>query len=758
MAKNPEYTDRNFRIRVDFEQPPQVDLPLIGFLFNCKGLLLQWQYVKENFLEFNLENRSEKTMERKLDPEQFRLFIAPASDKKITRVKTMEQLQGFKAYEPILRLNDNHVLDILPIPERLSIFWLKCKCRVSGKVSKWFNFGNGWEDLPVCRARVHICEIDPINYWIQKIPDHIIAKIPDAILNPKFEVPIPIPDPDPFRRLERFPNISGQEEENIFKTQSLQQIRNETLSVLPELGADIKKQLSSGNLNSIREAIVKNYALFHPWFCYWPWWWPHFYRCQELAVVETNAAGRFEKNIYYHCFGDKPDIYIWVEYMIGGVWTTVHKPPKPCNTHWNYVCGTDINIHVSDPRVAGDCCCDCELIGEDVWIRTVGHTSVSHIKQTHQLLAPPGQTVPYDRIGLTDAAAAGDSFITTTIDDYKRPFGGSPVLRMGFAPALPNSNVYYYRWSYRQRANADLTIVGDTYNPLPPKGGEVRKGYEYRYTDSNGDWQWAPESKKLGPFSVGPNDNLYIIPPEEPTMAPFNVPAASHPHWHQQTYNMDTIHFDTTVVDDFENGLYELKLELFDQAGNLLQNIPKANFKTPRHDDARYSENAPNILLENPTTSNADAFRMLIRIDNGQCEGAIYTVNVGGVPASSTCCGFVKYKPEGVEADLELSFKATHPTDFAEFSFGVIKGTCMGGSIANARGMVIDSADGYHLNTMSGVYSKSFMPADLLGVCYEEGFGKAAFAETLHILSTATDGIWRVAQDYHQTAAFALEP
>lgn len=759
MAKNPEDFNRKFKIYVDFERPPEIELPLIGFLFNCRGILLQWQYVKDNILEFNLDKLPPGNRNRKIDPEQLRLFIAPASDKKITRVKTTQELQSYKAYEPILRLNDNNVLDILPIPEGLSIFWIKCKCRVSGKVSKWFNFGNGWEDLPVCRARVHISEVDPILFWIRKIPDHIIAKVPDAVLNPKFKVPIPIPDPGPYQRIERFPMMSGGlNEENIFKTHSLPEMRKETLSLLPELGPEIKQQFASGNLNVIRDTIVKNYALLHPWFCFWPWWWPYFYRCQELAVVETNAAGRFEKNIYYNCFGDKPDIYIWVEYMIDGVWTTVYKPPKPCNIHWNYVCGTDINIHLTHPRVAGDCCCDCELIGEDVWIRTVGHTSVSHVKQGHQMLAPPGQSVAYDRIGLTDAGAAGDSFLVTTVDDYKRPFGGSPILRMGFGPALPNANVYYYRWSYRQRANADLDFVGDSYKPLPPKGGEVRKGYQYRYKDANDDWQWAPESKKLGPFTVGPNDNLYIIPPEEPTMAPFNVPADSHPHWHQQTYYMDTIQFDTTVIQNFENGLYELKLELFDQAGNLLQNIPKANFKTPRHDDARYSENAPNVLLENPTATNADAFNMLIRVDNGQCVGDIYTVNVNGTPASSNCCGFVKYKPEGVEAVLELSFKATHPTDFAEFSFGVVKGTCEGFSIANAKGMVIDSASGYTLNTATGVYSRSFTPIELLGECYEDGAGKAAFAETLHIISTATDGISRVARDYGRTVAFALEP
>lgn len=755
MATNSENLSKNFKIRVEFEHPPEREIPLIGFLFNCRGLLLQWQYVKDNLLEFDLKKMTSEGGERKIDPEQLRLFIAPASDKKITRIDNVEALQSYKAYEAMIKRDANHGLTILPIPEVLSRYWFWCRCRVGGKVSKWFFGGNNWVDRPVCRARVHICEIDPILYWIYKIPDHIIAKIPDAILKPVFKIPLPIPDPGPFERIERFSIMGGQKHENIFESQSQAAIREATISKLPELGPEIKKQFASGNLNLIRDAIVKNYTLLHPWFCFWPWWWPYFYRCRELAVVETNANGRFEKNVYYSCFGDKPDIYIWVEYLINGVWTTVYKPPIPCNTYWNYHCGTDINIHLTHSMVAGDCCCECHLPGQNVWLRYVGHTSVSHIQQGHQLLPPPGQSVLYDRVGLTDAAAVGDWFLTTTVDDYKRPFGGKPTFRMGFGSDLPNSSMYYYRWSYRKISLVDLSPL-TSYEVLEPVGAVVNKGYDYIYTDSVGDEQWGADSVKLGPFTKGPNDNLYIIPPELPNMEPFNIPLSSHPHWHQQTYNMDTITFDSTKLQD--DGLYQFKLELFDKAGNLLQNLPKSTFKTPRHDDASFSENAPDVLLENPTASNADAFNVIMRIDNGQCEGDIYTVNVNGEPASANCCGFVKYSPDGVEADLELSFRAVHPTHFAEFSFGVVKGSCGGVDIANARGMVIDSASGYTLDTTTGVYSKHFTPADLLGECYDNGTGKAAFAETLYILSTATDGIWRIAKDYGRTVAFALEP
>src|SRR6185437_16180753 len=239
----------------------------------------------------------------------------------------------------------------------------------------------------------------------------------------------------------------------------------------PELSIDIRQNLASGNLNLIRDTIAKNYGILHPWFCLWPWWWPYFYRCNELAVVYTDANGRFDANVTYWCSGDKPDIYIWVEYMINGAWTTVYDPPIPCNTFWDYACGTNINIQITDPRVPGDCCCDCPLPGELVWIRTIGITSVAHINQTSYLQAPPGQSIAYDRIGLTDASAIYDEgFLQSVVGDYKRPFGGSSSLYMGFGSDLPNAGIYYYRWRYKQVANAQLISVSDTYKALVPIG------------------------------------------------------------------------------------------------------------------------------------------------------------------------------------------------------------------------------------------------------------------------------------------------
>ncbi len=798
---------KKISLNVSYEEKPTEQISLIGFLFLCNGRLLQQQPVREDLLEFDLTQpdpagtdpgkpaagtgpgrptagkdlgnpeagidpgkspaagaptNAAGTAPRPINSQDLRLFIAPATDKNIQNVQSLDELEQYKPYEPILQTNADGNFSILPIPGLLSKFWPFCSCRVTGKVSKWFSVDNTWEDRPVCKARVHICDIDAILYWIYKIPDYIIAKIPELILNPQevIKFPIPIPDPPPFS-INSFAAPSP-EKKSLFRTTSVEEQQMDIAASLPELSIDIRQTLASGNLNRIRETIAANYTLFHPWLCLWPYYWPWFYRRRELAVVYTDANGRFDTLVSYWCTGDKPDIYIWVEYLINGVWTTVYEPPIPCYTFWDYACGTNINIHVTDPRVPGNCCCDCGIPGEAVWIRAVGGASTAHINQQNLLQPPPGQSVNYNRIGLTDAAAIYDPwFLPTTPGDFKRPFGGFPTFVVGFGTDMPNAGMYYYRWSYKKVANASLTAVSDSYKALLPVGGSVQKGYEFTYLDSHGVTQWAPNSVKLGPFTVGSNDNLYIIPPEYPFMAPFNAPETD-PQWNEQTYRNLSITFDSTDLRDAAmakgDGLYAFKLEVFDQAGNLLTNVPKTTFKIPDYNSSGYSVNAPDILLDSPTLTTANGYNMLMRIDNSGCEAKIYTVKVNGVSASSDCCGFVAYRPGEVDAVLDLSFKAAHPNNFAVFGFSVERGACGDVPIADANGMVIDSANGYIRNN-SSIYDKPFTPSQLLESCYSAGAGKAAFAEILSVAAMATDGSYRLAgKDQGDIAAFALEP
>lgn len=751
-------TRSGLSLEVQFEQKPQQEIPLLGFLFGCNGLLLQMAEVTDNRLEFNLEKvRSADARQSVFDTGEVRVFIVPASDGKVRKVRSVEALEKFKPYEAMLSVDLQGNAGILPIPEFITQFWMLCRCRVKGKISKWFKVGNTWADRAVCRARVRICEVDRIRYWIEKIPDTIIARIPDAILRPEEVIkwPIPIPDPPPFR-VAALKQPAGAQD--VFNTMSLTQMQTEVAGKLPELNRDIRQKMASGNLSLIRETIVEHYALLHPWFCLWPWYWPWFYRCTEKKVVYTDANGRFDTQIFHNCL-DKPDIYIWIEYFIDGAWTTVYHPSIPCNTRWNYVCGSDINIHITDPRVPGNCCCNCTIPGELVWVRAIGDTCVSRIYQKADLnLPPPGQSIPYNRIGLTDAAAIGDSFFATTAGDYKRPFGGDLRFYMGFGSDLHAAGYHYYRWSYQKVNDAGLTPVAGSVEQI--KTVEMKR-YSYTYIDPEGDVQIGYNDLKLGPVSVGSNDNLYIIPPVNPAGAPFAV-TENDPIWTENIRDTRVVSFNSEdlINDDMHggDGLYEFTLELFDKDGNKLSAIPKALFKTPTIADEDLSENAPEDMLVASSATTASAFKMLVRVDNSGCNSQIFTVNVNGVPASLDCCGFVKYTEDGAEADLQLSFLATHPNNFAVFSFGVNKGTCGAVPGAGAQGMVIDDASGYTLN--SGIYDKHFTPEALLDNCYNNGTGKAAFAETLSVIAIATNGTSRQSgkDAPYRVAAFAMEP
>jgi hypothetical protein len=758
---------KKISLNVSFEQAPAEEISLVGFLFHCNGRFLQWQPVRKNVLEFTLDDKTVSAPRdiRSSGFGEYRVFIAPGTDKRIEKARSIEALQQYKPYEPVLQAGAEGSLTMLPIPSRISQFWPFCSCRVTGKISKWFSVDGLWEDRPVCKARVHICDIDAIWYWIYKIPDYIIARVPEVVLNPQeiIKFPIPIPDPPPFA-LNRTAITQAAAEKSLFRTFSVEERQMEAAASLPELSLEIRQSLASGNLNRIRETIAANYAIFHPWFCLWPWWWPWFYHRRELAVAYTDAAGRFDKQVTYWCTGDKPDIYIWVEYLINGVWTTVYEPPIPCHTFWDYACGTPINIHITDPRVPGACCCDCPIPGDEIWIRTVGSTSVSHINQASYSQAPPDQSATYNRIGLTDAGAVYDpSFLPIAAGDFKRPFGGIPTFIVGFGNDLPNAGVYYYRWSYKKVKSPELVDVVDDYKPLSPVGDITSKGYEFTYTDSNGDTQFGSNSVKLGPFTVGANDNLYIIPTERPDMAPFSV-AEANPQWTEPSYRNYSITFNSDALVDAGllkgDGLYEFKMELFDNTGALLTNIPKHTFKVPDYNNAAFSVNAPDALLELPSPGAAvtSGFNILMRIDNSACAADIYTVKVNHLPASTDCCGFVSYKDNGIEQPLDLTFKAAHPNNFAVFEFKVERGTCGYVDIAGADGMVIDSADGYLLGS-GGVYDKSFTPLQLLESCYNNGTGKGAFAETLSVAAMATDGTYRlIGKDDSDVAAFALEP
>jgi hypothetical protein len=324
---------------------------------------------------------------------------------------------------------------------------------------------------------------------------------------------------------------------------------------------------------------------------------------------------------------------------------------------------------------------------------------------------------------------------------------------MQFSSGLPKAGANYYKWKWCKTHNANLDVL------VPSPADEdftyltntITKGYTFEYTDMFGFKHFDASSVKLGPLSLGSKTGLYQIPPVSPSLAPFNVTETS-PHWDQNTLSMV---IDTTALQG--DGVYEFRLELYNSAGNLVSALPRQTFQVPHESSFTPSVNAPNQLLTDLSGSNASGMKLLLRIDNQHCEGGLYKIKKDGSEASSDCCGFVKYGT--ASANLEVSFKASHPNNLAEFGFSISKGTCVDNAMSNmtnAGGWVIGDANGY-VRGADSIYRKNFFPPQLLGIC--NAGGKAAFAENLSVLALAIDGNSRLSQyDDYDVAAFALEP
>ncbi|WP_331345146.1 hypothetical protein [Cellvibrio sp. UBA7661] len=745
-------TSKPILIPLRFSEKPAQDLSLVAFLFSRSGKLLEKTALRGDSIEFKTADNN---------PRLYKIFVAPADDKTIDGITGLPELERFNPFEVVLDVNREGIINPVLIPNEYPLLWLRRSCRVRGRVIKNFSLGTLTQDRGICHARVHICEVDRIRLLIEKIPDRIIIKIPELVIHPEW--PFPIPEPEPFNRLgsltEKFdppqplPWRFGFDAASEFAARQSEPLKNvltnenapeelrEVQSVLLS-SPRILSQLNSGNVAAIRKTLVENFAIFHPYFCHVPWLWPYFYRYDEVALAYTDLNGAFDVTFRYWNTGDKPDLYFWVEYLIDGVWTTVYKPSVPCNTYWDYLCGSAVTIRVTDPRVRWEC--NDILDGDIVWIKTIGSSaSVSHIKQQDQYSVIQGKL--FNHVGLSDVFMSGGS---SALDNYRRPFGGTLNFVVQFGSGLPANGMYYYRWSYRQLRNADLSNAPAAALASLHKGQALHKAYTYEYFDALGHKHFGQNTFKLGPVALNGEDDLYVIPPAFPSSSPVNATELS-PLWDQNTI---TASVDST---QFADGLYEFVLELFDANGVKLAAIPKQIFQVPHYTSFAPSVNAADdYLLLNG--ANARGFTMKARVDNQRCEATVYKIKVNGSEATSDCCGFVPYPPN---ANIEVAFRAYHPHNFATFNFVVNKGTCNDAiqqGFTNASGMVIGNAGNYTRDSAS-IYREGFSPAQLLGMCVAGG--KAAFAEHVYVSALATNGYDRLSYlDASDLAAFALEP
>ena len=603
-------------------------------------------------------------------------------------------------------------------------------------------------------------------------------------LNPQPEPPAPVREGDPhiptLEELYRLKALNPQPEP------PLPQLAMSSTPI--ELAPEARLALNSKSPSIVREALIDHSHLILPLLCHFPWFLP-FLRCDEVAVVDTDCDGRFEAEIWYRCAGDKPDLYFWVEYFLEGSWQTVYKPNKRCRTWWNYPCGTEVTIHLTDPRVQA-CDYPVDLPGLQVVIVAIGNT-VSF----KEIIQPAAGWVSSDTTGMTRSHDL-DTYIASYLPSTLKPFAGSLELRMDMSRSnLIAAGVTHYRWSYRRVQNPDLSAATDTPHPMLR---DVFRHYKVQVTDPSdpGGSQPAYLTDKLGMDPAYPGEYLTRI---QPALTP-----AGDYEWTPLNEHVDMAwaYFDTadliepgtegSVPPVPTAGKYELKLELFNVSSgtpvlvnwshptgpgsspiNVFVADNEAPFVPPT--DMITAPAGPDHL-EKDRSGDVVGFRMVVHVDNLPCAAAIDNVYVTteGTPNESVGgCGFIRF-PNRLNSQAVIGFLARHPYQHADFYFRVDKGSVgpVGEACAGwlAAPILADPDKGWVIWTWSGAGVNGFardagshftktVPVNMLLHSHVD-CPEAAFAETIYVAARAIDGYKRAYWlDASATPkAFALAP
>jgi hypothetical protein len=688
----------------------------------------------------------------------------------------MEKIKAYAPhwfYKPTIKQ-----YEISSIPKSYHSSWTFRICKVHGHVVKQVLRNGKKYDWPVYKAKVHICEIDKWQFIIPRLPDDYLLRLRDELIT-LFEKPAgwkpPIPDPPPFVIDLELISFTPANIANLGKTRIKPALSGyfskkglgafnpqpeppkivaphilKNTVITPErsvarLSDKLKMELYSPSVDKIRKALIANTSLFHPFLCFLPRFFHRFYRSEEIATVETNYQGVFETEFLYLASGDHPDLYFWVEYCIGSEWTTVYRPPIPCHTYWDYPCGSDVTIPITDPRVP--CIEDPPSVPDlQVAVLTIGNDI-----SLNEILHPiPG-------VLLKDSVKTG-------LTAKGEPFGGSLEPHVWFGSKLIANGITHYKWSYQKISDSQGNEVTDGWHAMDKQ--VVR---HYAVIDPAYPHSLSFKPEPMGPDLDFPAKNLMKIQPKEP-------PAGSD-GWAPMVdarENSASSFFMTHLLDGGNAltaaGKYKLKLELF-KADGVTNASNMVEFRIPTS-DAPFGPGTVNTKLAGPANlitetiggiKTVTGFSMVLHVDNNRCEAEIKDASVNDHQAGP--CGFITY-PAG--SNVHISFRAYHPNNFANFSFTVVKGSSGYQSVPSCPipGTALPLVSYTPVNLFDrgadSVFAKDILVNDLLQECKLVGNkgGKACFGENLGVYALANDGWSQLdyLDAYAVPKAFALEP
>ncbi|NTU52094.1 MAG: hypothetical protein HGA97_00020 [Chlorobiaceae bacterium] len=741
MAEKIDLKKNAFTLTVSLDTKSEFKGDVAAFLFDKAGNLLEQAPVKNGKAVFS---RTAQVVTSN------RLFIGPAPDKVEGAEKpSIRMMARVNAYETVLK-RGGKILDTTVISGNIMKPWLTCcHCWVNGRVVKNDN------GLPVCNARVHICEVDKFLRVILNLPDLDIIRFRDELIKviqnpigPWPPIPDPGPGPDPFEAMKggliRLKSLNPQPEPPKASGLSRATIGNVATALNTKLTAFensapvqlLQKLNSSPTVFALRDTLTANAVQIYPYLCYLPWV-PWKYRYDEIMVITTDSLGRFSGHFYYSC-NDKPDLYFWVEYQIGGVMEPVYQPPVACHTYWNFSCGSEVVIRINNERVPA-CNNGPDLPGSIVQILSIGN-------------------------GISMSEIAADGLTTDA-----QPFGGKLEPRVWFSRTnLRNvKNIHYYRWSFRRLTQGDGT-------PLLaiPEWTHMTRAVVRHYAAVVPGAPGHPDvivhlPEPMGPYTVGGQADLFSIRPME-------VPAGGI-EWSvvDEHEDLASAHFETDKLGKGDTfckraldaaGKFEIRLELFKSTGALVDwtaegiDLQITNVPAPFGTNAVIAVSAPDSYRIKNSSNHTIAFRLVLRIDNNCCQASIDPVT--GTGLNVTPCGFIEYN---AGASVTPGFKAYHPNGFATFNFNVVRGGSIAIPEASTNGktstLSVNTQDSppshaYTKPSVTASYRATFSVSDLLGDCW-----RAAFSEALSVHTMATNGYGLLDYlDAYAHDAFALTP
>jgi hypothetical protein len=713
----------SFKLSIQLDICGDKELPeLSAHLFSASEKPVATAEVSNNKVNFELPEQ--------YNGQQLKLAIAPKANQSGQSL-SLKQITRNNGYVNRLTALKNRKAITISIPDYIIPIW--CFCLVRGKlVTQKTTPDDQNIELPVCNARVHICEVDKFRFIIPTLPDDIVFRLRDDLIdllkNPPTpidpDIPDPIPDPpipEPPIPTPSFARTANLSRENTNSFSSNLSLTNHSIS------QPVIQLQQAHSAAMIRQQLLDRSDLLRLFLCRLNYLW-YFFRKDCLTTVETDDQGYFSAIIAYDC-DDKPDIYIWAEQLQESGWQTIYKPSVACNTHWNYQCGDLLTINAPDAE-------GCEQpdydIPEGVVLFVLPH-SIGHAP----IYGNTGSSAPRGWVrtdGMLD-------YHDTLGDINNAPFGGRLVFRQDDSYFIPNSGVKYYRYSFRRQGDSEWTPIQ---TPLA-------RAYRMEYDDGS-----LPtyESYLVGPQTVGAQSALYEFKPVSPPVNAEDPDSVVAREWLRGNLGEAAAIWNTEAIapaisstnPDDTSGVFEVKIEVFDESGN---HVPEGS------DSFRF-------LLQDPASStvrytNADEvidgnFIMKVHVDNNHVASSLPQPDIDGVAASDEC-GFLRYDAGD---NVRIRYHASHPNDHAVFRFGVKRGSIHLAS-ASTLSPYVETASPIaptptgNYSQSSNYYQRHFAVSDLVGECVN-----AAFAAHLNVYGKATNGRERLGIHSGNLIAFAL--